>query len=168
MRMIIYRKRFISLSLFSGLFLSFIPSCKVMTGEVILKQVDSFDSIIKELNTTDSYTLVVFDVDFVLLVDKDLIGKPASRELRQEEGNSLFRKIEKKVGQERFMYLLSIFRAQGEMELVDARLSDLVKELQAPSVKVIALTSQPYGACGIIKDEGALRLEELKKIGFRF
>lgn len=163
-RMIIYRQRFLSLFLLAGLFLSSVLSCKVMAEEVILKQVDSFDPIIKELNKADSDTLVVFDVDYVLLVPKDLIARPASRELR----HALFPKIEKEVGKDKFLYLSSILRLQGGSELVDARLPDLVKELQARSVKVIALTAQGYGPFGIIKDEGALRVEELKKLGLDF
>lgn len=166
--MIIYRQRFIALLLMGGLFLSSVLPCKAVAEEVILKQVDSFDPIIKELNKADQETLVVFDVDYVLLVPKDLISRPASHELRREEGNGLYPKIEKKVGEDKFMYLLSIKRSQEEMELVDARLSDIVKELQARSVKVIALTSQPYGPFGVIKDEGTLRVEELKKLGLDF
>lgn len=162
--MIIYRQRFISLLLIVGLFLSSVLSCEAIAEDIILKQVDSYNPIIQELNKADQETLVVFDVDYVLLVPKDLIARPAARELR----HALFPKIEKEVGKDKFMYLSSILRAQGGSELVDARLSDLIKELQARSAKVIALTAQGYGPFGIIKDEGALRVEELKKLGLDF
>lgn len=163
-RMLIYRLRFIFLFLIAGLFIYSGLSCKAIAEEIILKKVDSFDPIIKELKKADSDTLVCFDVDYVLLVPKDLIARPASREIR----HALFPKIEKKVGKDKFTYLSSILRLQGGSELVDSRLPDLVKELQARSIKVIALTAQGYGPFGIIKDEGTLRVQEMKKLHLDF
>jgi hypothetical protein len=163
-QMTINRQKFMSLFLIAGLFLSSILSYQAVADEVILKKVDSFDPIIKELNKADPDTLVVFDVDYVLIVPKDLIARPASRELR----HTLFPKIEQEVGQDKFKYLSSIMRSQGVGELVDDRLPGLIKELQDRSVKVIALTAQGYGPFGVIKDEGTLRVEELKKLDLDF
>lgn len=153
----------------SFLYLSFavlilLSPCKAAVEEVTLKPVDSLDPIIEELNKADKETLVIFDVDYVLLVPKDLIARPSGRELRR----TLFPKIEKEIGKERLDYLLSILRSQGGSELVDGRLPELLKNLQSRPVKVIALTGQGYGPIGIIKDEGSLRVQELKKLNLDF
>ncbi len=162
--MTFYRKSTVCLFFIVGLFNLSMPLCKAASEEVILKQVDSLDPIIEELNKADKETLVVFDVDYVLLVPKDLIARPCSRELR----HTLFPKMEKEVGKIKQDYLLSIMRSQGGSALVDARLPALVKGLQARSIKVIALTAQGYGPFGIIKDEGSLRVEELKNLDLDF
>ena len=92
---------------FATLFLIF--PCNATSEEIIFKQVDSLDSVIAELKKANEETLVVFDVDYVLLVPKDLIARPASHELR----HILFPKIEKEVGTNKLQYYLSILRLQG-------------------------------------------------------
>lgn len=138
--------------------------CIAAPDEVVLKHVASLDLVIEELAKADTETLVIFDVDYVLLVPKDLLARPCGHKFRHEA----FPKLEKEVGKDKLKYLFSLLRSQSRAELVDVRLPELIKELQARSIKVVALTGQGYGPLGIIKDEGALRVEELKKLDIDF
>lgn len=159
-----FKKKGLSLFFSVGLLFSFIPLCRAGSENVILKEVNSLDPVIEMLKTADKDTLVIFDVDYVLLVPKALIARPISLSLRR----ILFPKLKRQVGQERFEYLLSILRSQSGSELVDPRLPWLIQGLQSRAIKVIAVTAQGYGPLGIIKDEGRLRVEELRRLSLDF
>ena len=151
-----------TLSLLIAVFFFF--PIQVIAEQVVIKQVDSFDPIIKELKKADADTLVVFDVDDVLLVSKDLCCRPSGRAAE----STFLPNFEKKIGKGRLDFLFTVMRLQGEVKLTDRRLPAIVQDLQNRSIRVIALTTRGYKPLGVVKDEGALRVGELKKLGLDF
>ena len=114
--------------------------------------------------SADKDTIVIFDVQEVLMVAKDQILTPLYK--------SDFRTIKDRIiatyslhDQER---LFSIILRNYETENVDPTLIKTLEDLKLKGVKALALTSGYTGKYGVIESRENLRLERLKKIGINF
>jgi hypothetical protein len=119
----------------------------------------------------DTNTLVVFDIDQTLI-------DPASKAGQQRyRNNKIFKKNLSELGQ----YLArkrkqdpnydDIFEGkiwQMSFELVEPKTLDIIKDLQARGIKVIALTSLPAGRLGAIKRMDVQRYKSLQSVGIDF
>ncbi len=109
-------------------------------------------------------TLVIFDVDDVLITAKDQILQPSHHKFAKklEEG------LESRHSEEEAQKLWSIIWLARMDELVDPQMVPLIKEAQAKGLKVMALTNAWTGTFGSIPSLEDWRVEELATFGYIF
>lgn len=137
-------------------------ACGNVFGQI--HEVYSLDKIIEEFQTADENTLVVFDVDFTLIVPKDTILRPCGEKLFME----YLKKVHSKLGTEQTDYLTSKCMLQIQTELVNPLLPEIIEFLQQKNIKTIALTALRPGSLGVIPSLEDWRYQDLKGKGFDF
>lgn len=123
----------------------------------------------QEFAHLDNNSLVLFDVDYTLLIPNDAILRPC--------GQKLVKKLIKEILENPSMvpsgkypdgFLFSQTLLQAESSLVDEQFLPLIKCLQDKKIRTIALTAAPAGKLGAIESMADWRIDELKKMGFNF
>lgn len=155
--------------------------CGIIAGMVIvalynrdssIKTVDSGRVLVEKLATVDADTLVIFDIDNVLLVHEDPWERGYKKERRQAHTIATLYKPESKI--ERTLdrsvrdHLWSIYALAQKESLVDPIILDVIHTLQKRLVKVIALTHFIVGPIGKIAAVDDWRVATLKSFNIDF
>lgn len=121
--------------------------------------------IIKE---ADDKSLIIWDVDGVLLIGKDKIFH--SENIYSGLNQQHVEYIEKKFNltSEQTDKFLSQLLLQRQIELVDNDLLNIMHELKSKNIKTIALTQFATGPLGDIKNIADWRINELNQLGIKF
>ncbi|MDB2613912.1 DUF2608 domain-containing protein [Chlamydiales bacterium] len=120
----------------------------------------SFSDIQPELDGAGPETLVIFDVDDVLITYNDMVLRPCGAHFLPESWNDIDSK--------KIPYLMSIMLNEGEIILVDPSTPRLLNNLRDRGVKIIALTAARTGKFGVIEKAEDWRLKILKQFNFDF
>ncbi|WP_010298925.1 DUF2608 domain-containing protein [Candidatus Odyssella thessalonicensis] len=136
--------------------------CNLCFADII--QTSDIKCIETTLQSADQDTLVIFDIDDVLLFPKDQILRSENRKYLKE----LSSRLERLVGEEEAQLLYSIIFEQRQNGPVDPKMRDLISNLQSQGIKVLALTNCFTGAFGKIKSLEEWRCHELHKHGYHF
>lgn len=151
-------------SFFSFLLL---PLCllQYLSSEII--EVDNLNCIKQELSQVDKETLVLFDVDYTLIIPDDAILRPCGQKLVKKLRSEF---VESSPATEKYPdgYLHSQIILRAKSSLVDQEFSLLVNELQNSGIPTIALTAAPGGKLSVIDSLADWRIKELKSFGFDF
>ena len=115
------------------------------------------------LDKADKNTLVVYDIDEVLIAFHDHIARFSQK----GRGAELKAAFTKQVG-DRYDYLYSKVLLNAEAHLVEQNTPQAIATLQARGVKTVALTKMRTGPYGLIPSRPAYRLAYLEKFGFNF
>jgi hypothetical protein len=107
-----------------------------------------------EVNEIDSQTLVVFDVDEVLITPEDLVLR--------------VRGFRSKYHDEITPELLSIALSETKYELVDPNAAKFIQDLQQRGIKTIALTRARTGKFGVIDCCAEWRIKQLSNLNIDF
>jgi hypothetical protein len=118
--------------------------------------IQSFQDV--TLNDLTSSSLVVFDVDDVLVTPADVLLKP--------EGGAF--EGWKQVSQEQLEESLSIMLAGTEYLLADPNAPEIIDTLTKKGISAMALTSCRTGAFGVIPSMEQWRFDQLNAIGIDF
>jgi hypothetical protein len=133
-----------------------------MDISAIIMETSSLEVIENAIQQLDDDALVVFDVDYTLIVPNDLILTPCGEMYFQE-----------------FVKKLRTLQAEGEMlgsqialqcrvSLVDEKILDLLARLKEKKIKTIALTAMLTGQYGLIPNVEKWRLKQLDSLGINF
>ena len=139
-----------------------------------IRSIDDLGPFIEEVELLDKDSLVIFDIDKVLLMESD----PWERGFRWErrnsrtiysiyrDGSALFRELELPLRD----YLWSIHTQDCLKReiLVDNRVIEVIKKIQDKSIKVIALTRFLVGMVGNIPAIEQWRIDDLLSHGIDF
>ncbi|WP_010304347.1 DUF2608 domain-containing protein [Candidatus Odyssella thessalonicensis] len=129
-----------------------------------IRQAKNFKEIKSILNYAGQDTLVIFDVDDVLLMPSDqILQRPFKKQLEEIEAS-----MEARVGKTEARKLYSIILSQRQVQPVDLQIVVTIKNLQQKGIKVLALTNAPVGSFGHIRSMENWRQEELRSIGYDF
>lgn len=125
-------------------------------------KVSDFLKISEVIDKLDQDSLVLFDVDDVLIMDQDeyRLTHPYRRQWRAESKNRLTR-------EERHL-LYSIILKNRTIRLVDYNITDILGRLWEMQIPTAALTKLYTGKFGVIEDFTNWRLIELKGINIDF
>jgi hypothetical protein len=119
---------------------------------------------VKEIfRKADSNTLIIFDVDHVLIMPTDeytLNRNPFRKQLWTEMG--------KRLSKEELTFYTSIAVSSAQWQLVDPYITNIIKALNDKHIPSIALTSLSTGRVGIIDKMEDLRIKELNSVGISF
>ncbi|MGI4776184.1 MAG: DUF2608 domain-containing protein [Janthinobacterium lividum] len=131
-------------------------------GEVF--ETNSLIEFEKAAETADKDSLIIFDVQEVLMIANDQILTPLYREDYKVLRDKLIANHNSRQQED----LFSIILKEYQTIIVDSSLLKTLDILKSKRVKTIALTSGYTGKYGVIKSREDLRLERLKKIGIDF
>lgn len=142
------------------LLISFLPN--ISYAEIIdALYLNTIQPYLKKAKTD---SLVIFDVDEVLVTPKDQILNPHYKDALRTIGNQM---MEKHTHEEQ-MTLWGIFYASRKMRLVDSDILPVLQDLQKRGVKTIALTLFGTGKRGKIRHLEDFRIKELARFGIDF
>lgn len=118
----------------------------------------------KALETLDSDSLVLFDVDSTLIVPDDAILRPSNEDFLEELlGGNIVQNLP--TGPR---YIFREILLNALHSLVDKGSISCVQNLQEKGIPVIAFTAAPRGKVGKVASVADFRIEELKRFGFDF
>lgn len=109
-------------------------------------------------------TLVIFDIDDVLLQSKDFCLKNYYPDKEQEKSKYFFKKINEQLSIDQQSEMIM----QIELNLIDLKMVKLINTLQKNSIKVLALTAKTTGKFGNIPYMENLTIKELHDFGYHF
>lgn len=122
-----------------------------------------------ELNKSDNKSLVLFDVDYTLLLPKDAILRPCGRGLKTRLVKEILdNPAIVPIGKYTDGFLRSKAILQAKSELVDPKVLPLLAKLRQRGVPTIALTLVEAGRLGVIPNMAEWRLNEMQELGLAF
>lgn len=126
--------------------------------------ITSFSELKFYLEKATKEDLVVLDIDNILLISNELVLRPCSEEFFIKQLVTLT----KSLNGEQTNTLLSQVLLNRTCRCVDKEMPQLIANLQALKVKVIAITTYCPGRFGAIASIEAWRRKELQSLGFDF
>lgn len=130
---------------------------KPLCADII--QTPTLSPIRTSIEQADSNTLVIFDIDDVLLTAKDQILQPTHKSLN----NDLAKEIQNRVSKEEAEELWSIIMLTSDSEPVDPSIIPLIQNTQSRGIRVLALTNILTGPLGTISSIEDWNINRLKK-----
>ncbi|MBA3816629.1 MAG: DUF2608 domain-containing protein [Parachlamydiaceae bacterium] len=127
-------------------------------------QAKDFNFIEKYINKADEQTLVIFDIDDVLITSRDEILKPYNNEFAER----LEQNLESRFSEEDCLRLWSTIWLQRRNDLVEPQIIPLINKLILRKIKILSLTNSWTGSFGDIKSIEDWRIEELSRFGYNF
>jgi hypothetical protein len=121
-------------------------------------------------------TLVLFDIDYVLLMPKDSVLRYAGEKdnyrsklfkaiFQDFQGkNIIFNKSKIPMAE----YLISQILYSTKVELVSPEMPSFIKDLESKNVTVFGFTANSSGKYGVVQNEAELHLSGLKSLGYDF
>ena len=116
------------------------------------------------LQSIDTDTLVIFDVDDVLMHASDQILKSKNADACKV----LVKKLKQQVEKEKIQDVTSIILLTRKNSPVDPKMVSVIEDLQKSGIKVLALTNCATGKFGLIPNAENWRIAELHKHGYYF
>ena len=126
-------------------------------------RVSSFIPVREAIEHADSNTLVIFDVDHVLIMPTDeytLNRHPYRQELWQA--------IENRISKEEWKELYGITASKAKWRLVDPDIVRIFTELKVKKIPTMALSSIYTGKFGVIESIEDWRVKQLHDLGLDF
>ena len=145
---------------------SFILSIMICTASLHseMARIHSFSEAHPIIETLDKDSLVVFDVDRVLIEYEDAVlhahNNPIMREIIVKHAQDL--------GLNTVQEQMSTMQYQARPKLIEQEVKDLIYSLQQKNVPVIALTATPIGSIPKIGSIQDWRIARLKDLGLTF
>lgn len=143
------------------LLLSFFVTINSTMADIIL--ISDFTPLAKLLENSGRDTLVIFDVDHVLIMPTDeytLNRHPYRKQLWQE--------MESRLSKEDMKVLYGLTTSRAEWRLVDPSIIDIFSYLRKHQIPSMALTSIYTGKFGSIEKLEDWRIKHLHDLGFDF
>lgn len=133
-------------------------------GEVLT--VENFDRLEKEVENLDEQSLLIMDIDYTLVIPKDMIMRPIARKMR----NKILK--DKKVDlfhlTDREKDAFSILYNEYEVMLTDPRILSILERARENKVSMMAMTASLTGPFGLIPSIEEYRLNQLINLGIDF
>jgi hypothetical protein len=127
-----------------------------------IKEIFNLSPIISALKNADKNTLIIFDVDEVLIMPTP------EHDFRDPYRIKILENISKQLTNNQIDFFKSIIFAQRKVKLIDPdlnKLFDLIVSMNMPS---LALTAMGTGKFGIINNMVEFRIKELSKFNISF
>lgn len=122
--------------------------------------IQTFEEVFDDLRLLEQDSLVIFDVDDVLITSQDMYLRPCGAKFRPQC-------IKGMDPQER-LHLISVMLDESSSMLVDPSIISLLESLKSKGIKTIALTAARTGKFGVIKNCENWRIEKLKQFNIDF
>jgi hypothetical protein len=131
-------------------------------------QIASLKELDEEVSKANEKTLIVFDVDEVLITTEDQFGHPSSESVVGPLLNNARAKAVTSEQKKELEDKLSLCFLQPKRFLVEKESPKYIKELQNKGIKVIALTSCRTGSFGVVPKVERWRIDHLLSLNINF
>lgn len=132
-----------------------------------IKPVDSIQELESVFNSADENTLVVFDIDHVLVVSKDHYIHPNAEKIYFKHVDRQKKKQITKEQKQKFYDTMRLTLTAPERVIVEKETPGMIKHMQNRGVKVVALTALPTDIFGFLYTE-RWRVQQLRDLGIDF
>jgi hypothetical protein len=129
-----------------------------------LIQVNNMQDMFSYFKDIDSNTLVIFDVDMVLVQPND----PAFQMANMKRHRHIVKEMMKELTPEKQMIFLSLMTIKSQPVLIDPRISILLSILMEKRIPSMALTANLTGEFACIKNMEKWKIESLRSLGIDF
>ena len=135
--------------------------CRSLSAEI--RTIQSLNEALTEFDLLDNQALVIFDVDETLIVAQDKIR----RKILNHDLNEFIKKSfdDLLVNDDHKERLESIRKLMTMRSLLEQSSPDIIKNLQARGIRVIALSDLHVGKYGVIDNLEAWRFKQLSDLG---
>lgn len=144
--------------------LSHVASIPVQTSDSLIQKISLIREIEPALERADANTLVVFDVDDVILSPKDL----AERIKAEDASKAIVKEYLEKYSREQGMRVDAIHMLSAKVELVEQRIKEIIDGLNEKGIRTIALTAMKIRTLSLVGDTLEWRVNQLKSLGLQF
>ncbi|MFV9843723.1 MAG: DUF2608 domain-containing protein [Rickettsia conorii subsp. raoultii] len=127
-----------------------------------INKVHDFKEVIEAVKQTDNTSLVLFDVDEVIVMDSD------ESRLTHDYRKELMKNIEKRLTRKECELLLSIVLKDRKARFVNPDILTIFALLTEKNVPAMGLTKLPTGKFGVIEDMIEWRIRELTELKVSF
>lgn len=141
----------------------FLFSCIFSTLSSKIIEIPHFQELEKDLYPINETTLVLFDIDWTLIVPEDRILCPSY----QKTLNSLFEKALNSKCKFTKDFLKSKILLQAKSRLSDQKLPTTIQKLQNQGATVLALTGIKTDCFGAIPSLADWRITQLERVGIK-
>lgn len=128
--------------------------------------VENFDRLEKEVEHLDERSLLVLDIDYTILIPKDVIMRPVARKLRskilRDENVDLFNLTEKE------KIAFSIIYNEYEYKITDPKILSIIDRARENQVSLMAMTASITGNFGLLPKTEEYRFNQLVNLGIDF
>ena len=129
-----------------------------------ITQVSSMEEVFKYFNDADAKTLVIFDVDMVLVQP----SCPAFQMANMKRFSPICKRIMKEIPSDKQMLFLSLMTTSFDPVLIDSHTPQRLQQIIHRKIPVMALTANLTGSFGTIPKMQQWRVKELRQLGIDF
>lgn len=129
-----------------------------------ITKVNQMQEVFSFFQHADSDTLIIFDVDMVLVQPND----PAFQMANMKRHSNIAKKIMKEMPHEKQMIFLSLMTIKSQPLLIDPQIPQQLSRLHQRGIPSMALTANLTGEFSIIKSMEKWRVEGLRQLGIDF
>lgn len=147
---------------------SYYASTEIVANKDSYQAVQSIKEIYNALYSADNDTLIVFDVDEVLITSREPFLHPEVEPIFLAHVQEAMSQAKTAEEQQAIEKKLSAFLVSQERYIVEPEMVSLIEELQKREKKVIALTSHPTGKFGHLESVERWKVDSLRSFGFHF
>lgn len=144
--------------------LTLLMTFSIFTCRAQITQVNDMQEVFNALSNADSNTLVIFDVDMVLIQPSD----PAFQMANMKRFSAVSKRIMKEVPADKQMIFLSLMTISSDPVLIDDRTPQFIDQIIRRGVPAMALTANLTGKFGTIPKMEQWRVDGLRQLGIDF
>lgn len=146
------------------IFLTLCMALSFLTCHAEITQINHMKEVYNYLNTADSNTLVIFDVDMVLVQPSN----PAFQMANMKLYSPICKRIMKEIPEEKQMLFLSLMTISSTPVLIDTDTPRLLQDIAQKKIPAIAMTANLTGKVKNIANMESWRTNNLKQLGIDF
>lgn len=128
--------------------------------------IENFNRLEQEVEHLDSQSLLIMDIDYTLLIPKDMIMRPIARKMRnkilKDENVDLFHLSDREKD------AFSILYNEYEVILTDPKILKILEKARENRVTMMAMTASLTGPFGLLPSIEKYRLDQLLNLGIDF
>jgi len=144
--------------------LTLLMTFSIFTCHAQITQVNDMQEVFNALSNADSNTLVIFDVDMVLIQPSD----PAFQMANMKRFSAISKRIMKEVPADKQMIFLSLMTVSSDPVLIDNRTPQFINQIIRRGIPTMALTANLTGKFGTIQKMEQWRVDGLRQLGIDF
>lgn len=129
-----------------------------------IRQVNEMKELFDVVKTADSKTLVIFDIDMVLVQPNN----PAFQMANMKRYSTVSKRIMKEVPPDKQMIFLSLMTTSSSPVLIDEKTPQYLQQIIQRGIPVIALTANLTGPLRAIPNMEQWRVDSLRKLKIDF
>ena len=136
----------------------------IFSCHATITQINDMEKVFDYFKNADSKTLVIFDVDMVLIQPSDPVFQMANINIH----SAVVKRIIKEVPVDKQMMFFCLMTTSSKPMLIDTRIPQFLQEIVSRGIPTMALTANLTGEFDTVKNMEKIRVEGLHSLGIDF